>query len=60
MHIQGFVADFVTYRYYADSETSALYLMSILRRPGSKQCLCKSPWQTQGLQGEHDIAEKPL
>ncbi|MGA9392139.1 MAG: N-6 DNA methylase [Candidatus Sulfotelmatobacter sp.] len=58
LRIQGFVADFVTYRYYADSEAHALYLTGILNAPVVNDAI--KPWQTQGLQGERDIARRPF
>jgi hypothetical protein len=58
LRIQGFVADFVTYRYYADSEAHALYLTGILNAPVVNDAI--KPWQTQGLKGERDIARRPF
>jgi hypothetical protein len=56
--IQGFVADFVMYRYYADSEDHALYLVGVLNAPIVNEAI--KPWQTQGLKGERDIARRPF
>jgi N-6 DNA Methylase len=55
---QGFVADFVMYRYYADSESHALYLAGVLNTSVVNEAI--KPWQTQGLQGERDIARRPF
>lgn len=56
--IQGFVTDFVMYRYYADSEEHALYLTGILNSRVVNEAI--KPWQTQGLKGERDIARRPF
>jgi len=56
--IQGFVADFATYRYYADSEDHALYLVGVLNSAIVNDAI--KPWQTQGQQGERDITRRPF
>jgi len=56
--IQGFVTDFVMYRYYADSEEHALYLVGILNTSVVNRAI--KPWQTQGLKGERDITRRPF
>ena len=56
--IQGFVADFASYRYYADSEDHALYLTGILNSSVVNEAI--KPFQTQGLQGERDITRRPF
>jgi type I restriction-modification system DNA methylase subunit len=58
LRIRGFVTDFVMYRYNADSEDHALYLVGILNSPGVNKAI--KPWQTQGQQGERDIARRPF
>ncbi len=56
--IRGFVADHVTYRYYADSEDHALYLIGILNSSVVNEAI--KPYQSQGLQGERDIHRRPF
>jgi len=56
--IQGFVADHVTYRYYADSEEHALYLVGVLNSEIVNEAI--KPYQSQGLQGERDIHRRPF
>jgi hypothetical protein len=56
--VQGFVTDFVMYRYYADSEDHALYLVGVLNAPVVNDAI--KPFQTQGLKGERDIARRPF
>jgi hypothetical protein len=58
LEIRGFVADFVMYRYYANSEDHALYLVGVLNAPIVNQAI--KPWQTQGLKGERDITRRPF
>lgn len=55
---QGFIADFIMYRYYANSERHALYLVGVLNASVVNEAI--KPWQTQGLQGERDIARRPF
>ncbi|MGH9352851.1 MAG: N-6 DNA methylase [Terriglobia bacterium] len=55
---RAFVADFATYRYYADSEDHGLYLVGVLNSPYVNEAI--KPWQTQGLQGERDITRRPF
>ncbi len=56
--VQGFVADHVTYRYYADSEDHALYLVGVLNSKLVNEAI--KPYQSQGLQGERDIHRRPF
>ncbi|HEV2349229.1 MAG TPA: N-6 DNA methylase [Terriglobia bacterium] len=56
--IRGFVADHVTYRYYADSEEHALYLVGVLNSALVNEAI--KPFQSQGLQGERDIHRRPF
>lgn len=56
--IPGFVTDFVMYRYYADTEDHALYLVGVLNTSVVNHSI--KPWQTQGLKGERDIARRPF
>jgi type I restriction-modification system DNA methylase subunit len=56
--IRGFVADHVTYRYYANTEEHALYLVGILNSPVVNEAI--KPYQSQGLQGERDIHRRPF
>jgi len=56
--IQGFVADFATYRYYADTEEHALYLVGVLNSSIVNEAI--KPWQTQGQQGARDITRRPF
>jgi hypothetical protein len=56
--IRGFVADNVTYRYYADSEDHALYLVGVLNSSVVNEAI--KPYQSQGLQGERDIHRRPF
>jgi hypothetical protein len=58
LRIQGFVTDFVMYRYNADSEDHALYLVGVLNSAVVNEEI--KPWQTQGLKGERDIARRPF
>jgi len=58
LSIEGFVADFATYRYYADSEEHALYLVAVLNSSIVNEAI--KPWQTQGQQGERDITRRPF
>jgi hypothetical protein len=56
--IQGFVTDFIMYRFYADSEDHALYLVGVLNTSIVNDAI--KPWQTQGIKGERDIARRPF
>jgi hypothetical protein len=56
--VQGFVADNVTYRYYADSEDHARYLVGVLNSRLVNEAI--KPYQPQGLQGERDIHRRPF
>ncbi len=58
LKLQGFVADHVTYRYYADSEEHALYLVGVLNSAIVNDAI--KPYQSQGLQGERDIHRRPF
>jgi hypothetical protein len=58
LQTQGFIADFVMYRYYPDSEDHALYLVGVLNTPVVNAAIKR--WQTQGLKGERDIARRPF
>jgi type I restriction-modification system DNA methylase subunit len=58
LQLQGFVADHVTYRYYADSEDHALYLVGVLNSAIVNDAI--KPYQSQGLQGERDIHRRPF
>src|SRR5579875_1918081 len=56
--IRGFIADHVTYRYYADTEDHALYLVGVLNSTIVNQAI--KPYQPQGLMGERDIHRRPF
>jgi len=56
--IQGFVTDFSMYRFYADSEDHAAYLVGILNSSMVNEAI--KPFQTRGLQGERDITRRPF
>ncbi|OFV94127.1 MAG: hypothetical protein A3H28_17545 [Acidobacteria bacterium RIFCSPLOWO2_02_FULL_61_28] len=56
--VQGFVADHVAYRYYADSEAHALYLVGVLNSHIVNEAI--KPYQPKGLQGERDIHRRPF
>jgi len=56
--IRGFIADYVTYRYYARSEDEANYLVGILNTEFVNEAI--KPLQTQGLMGERDITRRPF
>ena len=57
--IGGFVADTVTYRYYAANEDEAHYLVGILNSPFVNEVI--KPFQTQGIyHGERDIHRRPF
>jgi hypothetical protein len=58
LQLQGFVADHVTYRYYADSEEHALYLVGVLNSAIVNEAI--KPYQSQGLHGERDIHRRPF
>lgn len=56
--VSGFVADHVTYRYYADTEDHALYLVGVLNSTVVNEAI--KPYQPQGLMGERDIHRRPF
>src|SRR5208282_5510917 len=56
--VRGFVADHVTYRYYADTEDHALYLVGVLNSTIVNEAI--KPYQSQGLMGERDIHRRPF
>ena len=56
--IQAFVADHVSYRYYADTEDHALYLVGVLNSTVVNEAI--KPYQSQGLKGERDIHRRPF
>jgi hypothetical protein len=56
--IRGFVVDHVAYRYYADSEEHALYLVGILNTAVVNEAIKR--YQPQGLKGERDIHRRPF
>ena len=56
--IEGFIADHVTYRYYADTEEHALYLVGVLNSHMVNEAI--KPYQSQGLKGERDIHRRPF
>jgi len=56
--VSGFVADNVTYRYYADTEGHALYLVGVLNSAIVNEAI--KPYQSQGLMGERDIHRRPF
>jgi SAM-dependent methyltransferase len=56
--VSGFVADNVTYRYYADTEDHALYLVGVLNSTIVNEAI--KPYQSQGLMGERDIHRLPF
>ena len=56
--VSGFVADNVTYRYYADTEDHALYLVGVLNSTIVNEAI--KPYQSQGLMGERDIHRRPF
>ena len=58
LSIKGFVAENVTYRYYAESEDEANYLVGILNTPFVNEAI--KPLQPQGLMGERDIHRRPF
>jgi len=58
LSINGFVADSVTYRYYAKTEAEASYLVGILNTPFVNEAI--KPLQPQGLMGERDIHRRPF
>ncbi len=58
LDIRGFVADDVTYRYYADTEDHALYLVGVLNSTIVNEAI--KPYQSQGLMGERDIHRRPF
>jgi methylase of polypeptide subunit release factors len=55
---RGFVADHVTYRYYASTEEEAHYLVGILNSTVVNEAI--KPYQSQGLLGERDIHRRPF
>jgi methylase of polypeptide subunit release factors len=56
--IRGFIAENVTYRYYAKSEGEAHYLVGILNTSIVNEAI--KPFQPQGLLGERDIHRRPF
>jgi hypothetical protein len=56
--IKGFIADNVTFRYYAKSQAEAHYLAGILNTSFVNEAI--KPFQTQGLLGERDITRRPF
>jgi hypothetical protein len=54
----GFIADNVTYRYYAKSEQEANYLVGVLNTPIVNEAI--KPFQPPGLMGERDIHRRPF
>lgn len=58
LSVRGFIADNVTYRYYADTEDHALYLVGVLNSTIVNEAI--KPYQTQGLMGERDIHRRPF
>jgi SAM-dependent methyltransferase len=56
--VSGFIADHVTYRYYADTEDHALYLVGVLNSTIVNEAI--KPYQSQGLMGERDIHRRPF
>jgi hypothetical protein len=58
LRIRGFVADHVTYRYYAATEKEAAYLVGILNSTIVNELI--KPYQSQGLLGERDIHRRPF
>ncbi len=58
LNVTGFVADHVTYRYYADTEEHALYLVGVLNCEVVNEAI--KPYQPQGLLGERDIHRRPF
>jgi hypothetical protein len=56
--VSGFIADNVTYRYYADCEDHALYLVGVLNSAVVNEAI--KPFQPQGLMGERDIHRRPF
>jgi hypothetical protein len=58
LSVNGFIADNVTYRYYADSEDHALYLVGVLNSTIVNEAI--KPYQSQGLMGERDIHRRPF
>jgi hypothetical protein len=58
LEIGGFIADSVTYRYYAGSEDEAHYLVGVLNARVVNEAI--KPFQSQGLMGERDIHRRPF
>jgi hypothetical protein len=56
--IKGFIAENVTYRYYAATEDEAHYLVGVLNAPVVNDAI--KPFQPQGLLGERDIHRRPF
>jgi len=56
--IRGFIVDHIAYRYYANSEEHALYLVGVLNTAVVNQAI--KPYQSQGLKGERDIHRRPF
>lgn len=58
LSVSGFVAENVTYRYYAKSEEEAHYLVGVLNTRVVNDAI--KPFQPQGLLGERDIHRRPF
>ena len=58
LSINGFVAENVTYRYYAKTEAEANYLVGVLNTSFVNEAI--KPLQPQGLMGERDIHRRPF
>lgn len=58
LSLNGFIAENVTYRYYAKSEEEAHYLVGILNTAYVNEAI--KPLQPQGLMGERDIHRRPF
>lgn len=58
LSVSAFIADHVTYRYYAGTEAHALYLVGVLNSTIVNEAI--KPYQSQGLMGERDIHRRPF
>src|SRR5207249_9604361 len=58
LSINGFIAENVTYRYYAKTEKEAHYLVGVLNSSVVNEAI--KPFQSQGLMGERDIHRRPF
>lgn len=58
LKVSGFVAENVTYRYYAASENEGNYLVGVLNTDFVNEAI--KPLQPQGLMGERDIHRRPF